>query len=240
MALTRVTERVYIMPYEEKADRPNIGYIRGDACSVAVDAGNSPAHVKKFYDELDKEGLPRPKYTIVTHWHWDHTFGLCAVEGLSIASARTNEKLREVQLWQWNEEAMKERELTGKDTRFCNICIKQEYEKLSDINVVPAMGEINSPRVLDIGGVTVRLIPRDSPHSRDSLFVYAAEEKVIFVGDSDSPDFYDKNKMDNDRLKSLIDFYKGLDFAFHIHGHDEPCSKEEIISRLSLLLTPEE
>ena len=37
--LIRMSDRLYVLPYEEETDRPNLYYIRGDRYSVAVDAG---------------------------------------------------------------------------------------------------------------------------------------------------------------------------------------------------------
>ena len=50
-----------------------LGYIRGERYSLAVDAGNSRRHVEKFYAALDAAELRRPDFTVLTHWHWDHT-----------------------------------------------------------------------------------------------------------------------------------------------------------------------
>ena len=69
MALIRLTERIWYYPYEEARDRPNLGYIRGDRWSLAVDAGHSDAHVAEFYQALYEAGLPLPKLTVLTHWH---------------------------------------------------------------------------------------------------------------------------------------------------------------------------
>ena len=74
MELKRLTEHIWYMPFEEERDRPNLGYIRGERFSLAVDAGHSAAHVREFYALLNKENLPLPAITVLTHWHWDHTF----------------------------------------------------------------------------------------------------------------------------------------------------------------------
>lgn len=43
--LKRLTERAWYLPWEEETDRPNLCYLLGERHSLAVDAGNSPAHV---------------------------------------------------------------------------------------------------------------------------------------------------------------------------------------------------
>jgi len=40
MKLERLSERIWVYPYEEKRDRPNLSYIRGDKWSLVVDAGH--------------------------------------------------------------------------------------------------------------------------------------------------------------------------------------------------------
>ena len=44
MELTRISDRVWISPFEKERDRPILGYIKGDNLSIAVDAGHSEAH----------------------------------------------------------------------------------------------------------------------------------------------------------------------------------------------------
>ena len=131
MELIKITDRISYLPGEQRTDRPLLYYIRGDRYSVAVDAGNSRAHVELFYSALTAAGLPLPKLTVLTHWHWDHTFGLPYLHGASIATAKTQEKLREVAQWAWTREAMDAREQTGEDIAFCNGCIREEYADLS-------------------------------------------------------------------------------------------------------------
>ena len=133
--LEQVTQRVWCLPWEEERDRPSLYYIRGDRRSLAVDAGSSPAHVAQFYAALEKRGLPLPDFTAVTHWHWDHTFGLGAVQGVTLASALTNRKLRQVRAWEWTPEAMAQRERRGEDIPFCNEHIRREYPDLGAVSV---------------------------------------------------------------------------------------------------------
>ena len=93
--LKRLTERIWYFPFEEKRDRPNLGYIRGDKWSMAIDAGHSQAHTRAFYQELKENDLPLPDITVLTHWHWDHTFGMHAVNGICIANEKTSQYLKD-------------------------------------------------------------------------------------------------------------------------------------------------
>ena len=94
--LIKITARIYYFPFDDDKDRPVLGYIRGDRFSVAVDAGHSAEHVADFYRAIKMKGLPEPALTVITHWHWDHTFGMHAVKGKTMASRRTNAHLRQI------------------------------------------------------------------------------------------------------------------------------------------------
>ena len=58
MKLERLTERIWYYTFEPERDRPNLGYIRGDKWSIAIDAGHSQEHTNEFYEALKKEVLP--------------------------------------------------------------------------------------------------------------------------------------------------------------------------------------
>lgn len=233
MELVKLSERVYMLPFVQRTDRPNLYYIKGDRYSVAIDAGNSKAHVEEFYTELKKNCLPLPAYTVITHWHWDHTFGLHAISGASIGSELTNRKLLEVAKWQWTREKMREREETGEDIAFCNNCILEEYENLEEIKVIGVDEVVSDRRELDLGGVHLELIARDSTHSRDSLFVHIPEEKMLIVADADCEDYYENHSQyDKKRLEDMFAFLEKMDYERHMFSHIFETTKKEALAHL--------
>ena len=52
-SLIHLTDRVWVYPYEQDRDRPNLGYVRGDRLCLAVDAGHSDDHIAGFYAALE-------------------------------------------------------------------------------------------------------------------------------------------------------------------------------------------
>ena len=240
MLLKQLTDRVYYLPWSRETDQPNLYYIHGRDFSVAVDAGQSKRHVRLFYGALRQAGLPLPRYTVITHWHWDHTFGLAYIAGESIAHCLTVEQLKKVQHWAWTDEAMRERERTGEDIAFCNECIRKEYPDLKDIAVsLPHMG-IEVPQTLDMGDMQLHLLPVDSPHSRDSLLAYLPREKVLFVGAADCGDYYENGGLaEPHRLKAYLDVIRPLDYTLCCIGHDAPESREENLRNMLQLETAE-
>ena len=102
MKLTHLTEHIWITDHEQRRDRPKLGYIHTNERTIAIDAGHSKEHVQEFYDLLAQENLPLPELTLITHWHWDHTFGMHAVHGLTCVEKNTEQELQRV-LQDWDE-----------------------------------------------------------------------------------------------------------------------------------------
>lgn len=94
MELVKFNDTLYYLPHESINDRPMLTYILGEKFSVMIDAGNSKNHINKMYKELALKNLPLPQYTIITHWHWDHTLGLSNIHGQSIVHKLTNQILK--------------------------------------------------------------------------------------------------------------------------------------------------
>lgn len=174
--LNRLTRRIWYFPWEEERDRPNLTYIRGDRWSLAVDAGHSDAHVAAFYRALEDAGLPLPRLTAITHWHWDHTFGMHAVHGLCLANARTNRYLKDF------------RDRVAREGRqvFLNLdaSVRAEYANDKPIIITLADMVFSGELALDAGNCPIRLFEAEAPHTDDSTLIHVPEEDVLILGDS--------------------------------------------------------
>lgn len=233
MELRKISDRIYYLPAEERTDRPIIGYIRGDNYSLAIDAGNSSDHVEKFYRELTISGLRLPDFTVITHWHWDHSFGMHAVSGMTIAGYLTNEKLAEVQKWEWTDEAMKKRLQSGEDIEMCDWCIRLEYPDRTKIKVVIADIEFTGTITIDLGGVRCEIREFISPHSKDSVLVHVPEERIVFIGDAESGDSYQNNgEYDKAKLVEMVKVLEETDVDMIMPGHDGPQPKAVLVNYL--------
>jgi glyoxylase-like metal-dependent hydrolase (beta-lactamase superfamily II) len=238
MELRQISERIYYIPSSSDTDRPVLGYVKGDKYSLMVDAGNSPKHVEIFHKAIVEHGFPTPDYVAITHWHWDHTFGMCAIKGKVIASKLTNQQLKKMMEWEWSDEAMQLRLQTGEDIEFCDHCIRLEYPDRNDIKIRPADIEFDNCILLDLGGVHCEIRKIIGTHSEDSVSIYIPEEKVLFIGDADCEDHYNNNgNYDKTKLEGLIEYLEEIDFVQYILGHDEPQRKDEVLKYLKNELT---
>jgi len=154
----KVTEHIFIRRYQHYTDRPNIGCICGSKDTLLFDAGNSEANVKLLKQELTDAGLPMPSLVVLSHWHWDHSFGAAYWNAPVIAGQETDAQLRKMMSWKWDDASMAQRIMDGEDIVFCCEMIKREYPDRTQIQVVGADIVFDGVLTLDLGGVTCRLM----------------------------------------------------------------------------------
>ena len=223
MNLNRLTERVWVYPSEERRDRPNLSYIRGDNWSLAVDAGHSEEHTREFYHALEEEGLPMPKLTVITHWHWDHTFGMHAVHGLCIANERTNQYL----------DAFRKR-LETEGTEFfleMDDRIRNEYEDGKPVVVTLADLVFRDEMLLDAGNCPIRVFQAEAPHTDDSTLIEIPGEKLLILGDCTGGAFPEWT-VDQTLADKLAQTVREINPDICLPGHWTPLSPGIIIQDL--------
>ena len=223
MELKRLTEHIWYMPFEVERDRPNLGYVKGENWSLAIDAGHSAAHVREFYALLEKENLPLPGLTVLTHWHWDHTFGMHAVNGLTLASEKTNRYLAE-----WKDKIEKN---GPEEFLAIHESIRREYRTDSEVTVKKADMAFSGEVILEPGGCTVRVIQTEAPHTDDSVLVCVETDKTLFLGDSTCDDFFTGIKSPG-LCRKLADTIRRINPEICVEGHWVPVNPEDTLADL--------
>ena len=221
LELIKVTDRIYYLPNYEKNDWCTVGLVIGDKHVLMLDSGASGRHVELFYQQLRKYNLPEPDICVLTHWHWDHTYGLAHLHNvISITSKDTNKLLRNMQKWGWTDEEMKQRLETGEDLAFSYPHINDEYPDKSLIKIATADIEYENSLDIDLGGVTAHLQQIENSHSDDSAIVYIKEEKCIFMGDAHYEDLLPQKPVYYaDKHDKLITALRKFDFDKVLSGH---------------------
>ena len=109
-----------------------------------------------------------------------------------------------------------------------------EYPDISKISTRLADIVIDSKITIDLGDIICELIPHDSPHTRDALFIYIPVLKVLIGGDGEYEDYYDNDsKYDRSRVRDFIMFVEGIDFEYYLHGHDGLyLTKKELLEKM--------
>ena len=223
MKLNRMTERIWVYPYEEERDRPNLSYIHGDRWSLAVDAGHSAEHTREFYAALEEAGLPLPALTVLTHWHWDHTFGMHAVHGLCAANERTNHYL----------DLFRKRLETEGTAFFLEMdeSIRREYADGKPVTVTKADLSFRGEMLLDAGNCPVRIFQAEAPHTDDSTLIEVPGEKTLILGDCTCGPFPD-GTADRVLAEKLAETVRAVRPEICLPGHWTPLSPESIIQEM--------
>lgn len=229
MELRKLTDKVFYFPHQPQTDRPMLAYINGEKVALAIDAGNSADHVDEFYNSLKAKGLKSPDLTAITHWHWDHTFGMHHIHGLSIAHRKTNEFLR-------TEMAKLSDSIYADFLKDDDECLRREYADDKEITVVTSDIEFGEGLTINLGGMTAEIFHTESPHSQDTVLIYIPEERVLFLGDSICEDFFNNGYMDYAKLNMLINVIESTDSHYLLLSHEEPMTKSDLLKYLKRLI----
>lgn len=138
--LEKISNRCWYQTPVSETDRPILGVVVGDNKSLLIDAGNSEAHANCFLKELKEQGIPLPSIVVLTHWHWDHIFGLSALNMLSVASIQTKAKIKKLVSYEWTDSALEERVKSGLEIEFCANAIKEEFG--SERNIIISLPDL--------------------------------------------------------------------------------------------------
>jgi glyoxylase-like metal-dependent hydrolase (beta-lactamase superfamily II) len=234
--LEKITDRFWYQTPVSETDRPILGAVIGDKMTLMIDAGNSEAHASYFLSELEKNHIPAPNMVVLTHWHWDHIFGLPALEMLSIASSRTKAEMQKLKPFQWTDEALDERVKSGVEIEFCASAIKKEFGSDRDIKIKLPDITFEKRLEIDLGGVTCQLQHVGGDHSADSIVVYIKEEKILFLGDAIYANLYARKwNFTAERMIKLLDSIEKFDADTYILSHWKALSRAEYMQEAELL-----
>ncbi|UIN50220.1 MBL fold metallo-hydrolase [Bacillus safensis] len=218
----------YITPVS-LTDRPILGMVVGTNKTLMIDAGNSEDHANYFIQRTLKQENTKPDLVVLTHWHWDHIFGLPALpDTVSIASAKTRKEMEKLVPFSWSDEAIDERVREGTEIEFCAKAIKEEYQGHRDIQVVLPDVTFDRRIEIDLGGVTCIVQQVGGDHAADSVIVYVKEEKILFLGDCIYPKMYaEKVHYTVKEILRLLDELEAFDADTYIPSHQRPWTKKE-------------
>jgi glyoxylase-like metal-dependent hydrolase (beta-lactamase superfamily II) len=148
-----------------------VGLVAGDTGALLVDAGSSPAHgaaIRRAAEQV--AGVPLVAVA-VTHWHWDHYFGLAAFADLAT----------------FGHESLAARLGDGEVVSLAHA------QGCSAADLVAPNRPFSLARVVDLGGRRVELVHFGRGHTEGDIVAIVPGANVIFAGDlleqSGSPSF---------------------------------------------------
>ncbi|MBN8210570.1 MBL fold metallo-hydrolase [Bacillus sp. NTK071] len=236
--IKKIGERFWYQTPVSETDRPILGMVVGDKQSLMIDAGNSEAHANYFLEELKNREVPKPTLLALTHWHWDHIFGLSALDVVSISSKETKQEMEKLVHLDWSDRALDERVKEGTEIEFCAAAIKKEFANHRDVTISLPDMTFKGQMEIHLGGVTCLLQQVGGDHASDSTVIYIKEEKILFLGDCFYPDIFSpKTNYTVSTTLTLLDKLEAFDAEWYILSHGTAISKEEFMKEVALLRT---
>lgn len=234
--LVQISEHVaYLPPYQE-TDRPVLAAVSGNKYTLLMDAGNSVSHAKIWLSQLEDLGI-KGDWLVLTHWHWDHVFGLSQMAMPVLCHEETFKQIRELQQLTWEDTALDERVEQGIEIPFCADAMKKELGSERDIVIPSPNITFSNNMTMNLGGVTCIIEHVGGDHSSDSVVLYVPEEKILFLGDCLYANMYAKKWCyTREKLMSMISKLEEYDVELAILSHGEkPLAKDEYKSFIALL-----
>ena len=226
--MKKLTNNVYYIPHNAETDRPVIGLVNGSRYSLVIDDGNSPAHAREILTEIENLGVNNAKYLGITHWHWDHVFGIHYINLITICNELTDKKLKWMQKLDWGDKALGERVASGEENEFCSSMIKKEMPSREGLILRDGDITFDSKLEINLGGISCIIENVKGDHAEDSCIMYIPSDKVMFLGDCLSPDSHSGADSYSNKVVDMINKIMKYDVDIYITSHDEPVDKKEI------------
>ncbi|MCL6602013.1 MAG: MBL fold metallo-hydrolase [Paenibacillus sp.] len=230
----QLSKHVIIMHAEHDTDRPILAAITGDRRTLLMDAGNSPAHAELFREELSRRGYKQPELLALTHWHWDHTFGMSAWNIPAVAHEETAKSLATLVHLDWSDDTLDQLVNEGTLSHRSANDIRKEYGEDRTLALVEPDIIFKERITLDLGGITCELVHVGGDHAEDSCFLYVNEDRVLFLGDALGPSVYGgPQKYSSTGFLRLLGLAYSYKADWYVESHGTPMNEEEFRKDLS-------
>ncbi|NJJ41163.1 MBL fold metallo-hydrolase [Paenibacillus apii] len=230
----QLSPHVIIMHAEHETDRPILAAIAGERRTLLMDAGNSPVHAELFRSELERRGVRLPEIMALTHWHWDHTFGMQAWGLPAAAHKETARALSSLRGLDWSDGGLLNLISDGIISEESAADIRKEFGSHRDIRITEPDILFQDRIELDLGGVVCELVHVGGDHSADSCILHVREDRVLFLGDALGPFVYGgPRKYTSAAFLKLLSTAYGYNADWYVESHGVPMSGEEFRSDLA-------
>lgn len=230
----QLTPHILMLHAEHETDRPVLAAILGGEHTLLMDGGNSPAHARLFKEELARRGYRQPDLMALTHWHWDHSFGMSAWKVPVMAHEAAVDILAGLSGLDWSDECLERlvESQTISDASREHICL--EYGEQREIGIVPPDIVFTDRLTVHLGGVTCELVHVGGDHSPDSCILYVREDKTLFLGDALGPAVYGGPRRYNGaRFLRLLETVYAYEADWFVESHGVPMNRRAFTADLA-------
>ncbi len=238
--LKQIAAGVWYQSADQAYDQPCLYAVVGERKTLMIDGGVTPALAGQFAGELRAVTGRGVDYVAVTHWHWDHIFGLAGVDAPVIACANTARHVQQMAGYSsWSDEALDERVASGEEIPFCAEYIKKTYPGQTRNSIVIRKPDIvfDASLTLDLGGLTCELIPLPKVHSDDCVAIHVPQRKLLFLGDCTGQNSYEQPA--HYAAQGVLDLFRYIqtfDACCIMESHGEPATLSEFMDANRILV----
>tara|TARA_A100001015_G_scaffold308473_1_gene406168 strand:- start:558 stop:1499 length:942 start_codon:yes stop_codon:yes gene_type:complete len=175
--LNKINKGVWIFnpsynQYKNKIVISNIGIIEGDNYTMVIDTGNSKSFALRFLAELKKVTKKPIKYLVITHRHFDHTFGI---------EAYINQ-VTEIFMDKYEFEMLKSEGPLIKNMIMKNT--NENWQGIEFANIINLkINHVKHEKILDLGNRKVLLKNIGRAHTNGDIIIYDFKSRTYFAGD---------------------------------------------------------
>jgi glyoxylase-like metal-dependent hydrolase (beta-lactamase superfamily II) len=238
-SLHQVSPHVWWFTPETRRDRPSLGVVVGARETLLLDVGASPRHLGELMAALDGAGVRRPARAVLTHWHWDHVFGIGAFAGPVIAHRETAARLARMRTWDFSDAGLPALLADGREIPFTCEHMRLELSDAERCALVLRVPDviIDVGLQIDIGGVACELRHVGGDHAPDAVVVHVPEDRLLFLGDCLCDDcYFTPPRLTREKLLPLIAQLEGFAAEIHLHGHGPaPIARAELQRWIALI-----
>lgn len=228
----QVSPHVWWFTPESRRDRPSLAVVVGSRETLLLDVGASPAHLGEFMSALDVAGVRRPVRAVLTHWHWDHVFGLGGFQGEVIAQRGTADQLARMCTYDYSDAGLPALLADGREIPFTCEHIQRELSDTQRRGLKLRVPEVvfDDGMQLDLGGVECELRHVGGDHAPDSVVIHVPADRLLFMGDCLCEEVYTPpRRFTRGRLLPLVAHLEEFAAEIHLMGHaEEPISGVEM------------
>ncbi|MEG0371310.1 MAG: MBL fold metallo-hydrolase [Clostridium sp.] len=235
MKLNKLTNTIYYSDYVSEGDRPVLGIVIGKEGCLLIDSGNSKSHINEFIEQVNKITNLPIEVAIITHWHWDHVFGLHWLSKIysltSICSRLTYEKIEYLTTLKWDKESLEDRVTSGEEIEFCREHMMIELSDLDEVVVDKPTMYFDDNIDINLNGIKCSAINIGGDHSKDSTIILVEDtQKVVFLGDCLYLDMYNGRwSYSMDKLYPMLQTLRSLNADYYIPSHHDMYTRDEFI-----------
>jgi len=176
-ATVKISEHVYVIPDFKVGMVPNVGIIVGSRATLVVDPGMGRKNGQVVLREVQQVSQGPDLYIVNTHFHPEHTTG-------EVAFPPSAQVIRA---------AAQQQDVDEMGMPFVDRFRQRSPEiadLLKDVTFRPPTEIFGTEKVLDLGGVRVRLLRMGPGHTRGDTVIFVEGDRVLFSGDLAMKDLF--------------------------------------------------